>query len=582
MFKQCASLALLLTILTGVSLAAPDQWIEVRTGHFTIYSNVGEKKTREIGDQFERLRWMFKTLFPKADVDPVEPLVVIAVKNRNQFRDYEPADYLAKGTLHVAGYFAGSTDRDYILLRTDTETEHPFAIVFHEYTHLQFRDDAEWMPLWLSEGIAEFFQNTEFRQKNVQLGEASVNDILFLRQNRLIPLTDLFHVDRTSPYYHEENKGNIFYAESWALTHYLMITGKISGKNLIGDYMNRMSRHEDPVQAAEESFGDLKKLQSDLDNYIRNSSYKQFVLNSAVAAIDDSKFVVRPLSQIEVDAARADELAHIGRSEEAAGAANAVLKADPKNAIAHETLAYIAYRKGDHASAMDQYAQAAQLHSTNFFAYFLAGLQKYVSGSADQKIAAEAELRESIRLNARFIPPYVNLANLLMSNGKFDDAQMVLAEAQIHAHTTRDLSALSTSQEQLQNMITMRSQSAVAPPPNPGASATVITMPAPETPPDMKHPEEPVTGPKHIAVGTIQSVRCGYPSVLELTIATRTRPVKLYINNYFKLQVSAVNFTPDGEMQPCKDLQGMKARVQYVQSSDKSVDGQIIDVELRK
>jgi cytochrome c-type biogenesis protein CcmH/NrfG len=27
-------------------------------------------------------------------------------------------------------------------------------------------------------------------------------------------------VDYNSPYYHEENKGSIFYAESWALTHY--------------------------------------------------------------------------------------------------------------------------------------------------------------------------------------------------------------------------------------------------------------------------------------------------------------------------------------------------------------------------
>jgi len=42
-----------------------------------------------------------------------------------------------------------------------------------------------------------------------------------LRQNKLLPLPVLFTVDATSPYYHEENKGSIFYAESWALTHYL-------------------------------------------------------------------------------------------------------------------------------------------------------------------------------------------------------------------------------------------------------------------------------------------------------------------------------------------------------------------------
>jgi hypothetical protein len=35
-------------------------------------------------------------------------------------------------------------------------------------------------------------------------------------------------------------------------------------------------------------------------------------------------------------------------------------------------------------------------------------------------------------------------------------------------------------------------------------------------------------------------------------------------------------------MNPCKDFEGMKARIQYAESSDKTVDGQVIAVELRK
>ena len=54
---------------------------------------------------------------------------------------------------------------------------------------------AAWMPLWLNEGLAEFMQNTEIRDKDVLLGEPSADDILYLRQNRLIPLDVLFKVD---------------------------------------------------------------------------------------------------------------------------------------------------------------------------------------------------------------------------------------------------------------------------------------------------------------------------------------------------------------------------------------------------
>ena len=77
------------------------------------------------------------------------------------------------------------------------------------------------MPLWLSEGIAEFYQNTEILDDRVRLGKGDPYLQSVLEHNALLPLSTLFSVDPHSPYYHEENKGSIFYAQSWALTHYL-------------------------------------------------------------------------------------------------------------------------------------------------------------------------------------------------------------------------------------------------------------------------------------------------------------------------------------------------------------------------
>jgi len=56
----------------------------------------------------------------------------------------------------------------------------------------------------------------------------------------------------------------------------------------------------------------------------------------------------------------------------------------------------------------------------------------------------------------------------------------------------------------------------------------------------------------------------------------------LYNNNFFKIELTVVGFTPKGDINPCSDFEGMKARVQYVDSSDKTVDGQVVAVELRK
>ena len=182
--------------------AATEQWVEIRSAHFTVLTDANEKDGRHITDQFERMRWVFQTLFPKVNVDPSEPIVVVAAKNEKVFETVEPAAYLAKGQMKLGGYYMHTQDKNYILLRLDAEDEHPFSTVYHEYTHVQFAGAADWMPLWLNEGLAEFMQNTEIHDKNVELGQPSVDDILYLRQNRLIPLNVLFKVDAESPYYH--------------------------------------------------------------------------------------------------------------------------------------------------------------------------------------------------------------------------------------------------------------------------------------------------------------------------------------------------------------------------------------------
>ena len=178
---------------------------------------------RHIADQFERMRWVFQTLFPKSNVDPIAPITVIAVRNQRGFQPLEPEAYRAKGTGEPGGPVSAEHRQElHPVSAWMPQEEHPFAAVYHEYTHLQLGTDG--MPLWLNEGLAEFFQNTDIRDKDVLVGQPSPDNIIYLRQHRLIPLPMLFQVDANSPYYHEEQKGSVFYAESWALTHYLEFT----------------------------------------------------------------------------------------------------------------------------------------------------------------------------------------------------------------------------------------------------------------------------------------------------------------------------------------------------------------------
>jgi len=82
--------------------------------------------------------------------------------------------------------------------------------------------------------------------------------------------------------------------------------------------------------------------------------------------------------------------------------------------------------------------------------------------------------------------------------------------------------------------------------------------------------------------GTIRKVHCSQPAILELTVEGDGKTLSLHSNNYFKIQFSALGFTPAGELHPCTDLEGMKARVEFFEAAGKSVEGQISFIELSK
>ncbi len=148
------------------------------------------------------------------------------------------------------------------------------------------------------------------------------------------------------------------------------MTDRQSGTSRVSDYLARMSRHEDPVTAAQEVFGDLKKLQDELGFYILQAQYKQFVLNSAAAPIDPASYKVRTLTQVQFDAERGDVLAYVGRTQEARALLQSVMAADAQNPEARESMGFLELHGGDQAAARKWYEEAVQLNSQSYLAHY--------------------------------------------------------------------------------------------------------------------------------------------------------------------------------------------------------------------
>jgi hypothetical protein len=96
------------------------------------------------------------------------------------------------------------------------------------------------------------------------------------------------------------------------------------------------------------------------------------------------------------------------------------------------------------------------------------------------------------------------------------------------------------------------------------------------------HPAAAASAPHHTLQGVIHSVNCGYPSVLELQLAGASKTVTLFNNNYFKIDLATLGFTQSGSIDPCNNIEGMKARIEYADAPDKGVDGQILSIILMK
>ena len=429
MRKILAGLILTWTAVATAAGASPDRWVEARSTHFIVMTNASERSARHLASQFERMHAVFHALLPTEGDDADPPIVVLALKDRKDMQALEPESYLGKSQIDLSGFFLRGPEKNYILVRLDAQQEHAFANVYHEYTHYMLRKADGWLPLWLNEGLAQFYENTDIDEKYAWLGQANAEALHCLRVNELLPIATLLAIDSKSPYYHDEQKGSIFYAESWALTHYLIVIDRTTGSHHVHDYAQALAQGEDAVTAAQHAFGDLDKLQEALSMYVQRRNFLYFMM-PAELSVKDAAFDVQAVPTPGADAVRADVLLYTGRTIEAKMLLDEVLRDDPKSALAHEGMGLLRYRGGDIAGAKQWFGEAVGLDEGNYLAHYYYAAAMLHGGSGGEDEAIESNLRKSIDLNSEFAPGRDKLAMFYaMRHRRLDEARTLSLRA---------------------------------------------------------------------------------------------------------------------------------------------------------
>jgi hypothetical protein len=217
-----------------------------RTKNYVIAHNTIPNYVRWVGTLFDSLHRGFHQYFKKQSwplEKPDFPLVAIVFADRASFETYAREE-LGQASQTVIGYYNLETNRMITFYVPDAERN--VATLVHEATHqlayntglqTRFADN----PMWVSEGLAVFFESPNFNNPSGWQGAGRVNRVNLLRFHDYVPRrgpTSLATLLSEDDRFRDPATAADAYSEAWAFTYFLMRTQK---KEYI-DFLKELSR----------------------------------------------------------------------------------------------------------------------------------------------------------------------------------------------------------------------------------------------------------------------------------------------------------------------------------------------------
>jgi tetratricopeptide (TPR) repeat protein len=580
-----------------------ESWTEIKSPHFTVYANAGERDGKRVALEFEQIRAMFEQSFPKLRVDSGgKPTIIYALKNEDSLKLLIPAYGRDKGATKLAGLYRQSSDKNFALIRTDvTGTgSNPYHVVYHEYAHGLFRLNYRGLPLWLDEGLAEYWGGSAIQNKGARTGMADVRQIRLLQQYPLLPIATLVSIDGASPLYNTQDHSGMFYAESWALVHYLAMAPEIRDQNLLNKYLAALEATDDPIEAAHRTFGDLKKLEEQLESYVHRRAYyyNDIKLHGEVS---EKEFTVRALSTAEGLVHQGDYLLHANHLPEAIALLHEAERIDPKVRGLYDGLGYYYFLKADYDNADKQFALALADNPGDAGAYFyrasilyrrsgytrestpqiIAGLEKVLALEPDfapahaflsmAYIASPAEISKAIPEAARAVnlepgnmAYFIDYGRALLANGKQAEARQVADRASRTATWQPDRTMATNFLKAVNHQASLQAREPV-----PGGAHDRAASEA---------DEEAGSLEPSVVSGRISEVTCGHFPAVMFTLTTPGEQFLFQVKDVGRLERKDSAVPGGNAPAVCSAWKDRKAKVSYRLTPDGPAFGEVLGI----
>lgn len=212
--------ALLLALVPAPAAhAKPAGWVRAQTSHFVLYAQADRDSVLRLARNLESMAAMLEREGLGVRAPQRAPVVMLAIADRREFEASLPVRggkrAALSGLAHTTpfGTWIGFAAYD----------ERGRMVAHHELLHTIVDASLGRAPLWMNEGLAEYFSTWRTTPLGGHYGDRIPWHVWVVRNEPPLTLDEMFAVTTETPAYAQGGERMArFYAESWALTHYLL------------------------------------------------------------------------------------------------------------------------------------------------------------------------------------------------------------------------------------------------------------------------------------------------------------------------------------------------------------------------
>ena len=435
--------------------AAEPQWQEFRSAHFTLITDAGDKKGREIVLRFEQMRAVFGQLLLRKKLNMPVPLTIFALNDDQRF--YQMAPLHDGQPIAVPGFFVPGEDHQFLVLNGFEEDS--WRAVTHDFAHLLLNYNYPPTQGWFDEGFAEYFSSLRLDNKQAEIGSdpelsSSYSTDVLGNQSAVhnpaksltellsgwvwLSIPDLFTMTHDTFNYQEGTHHTLFYAQSWMVMHYLVNRQKLSET---GTYFGLVQLQHVPVEeaiqqaygmsavqfdkAVKDYFHSLRQLFEDQEAARQpgapNNNRAELHQFAAPVGPDDISINAKPVLAADARAQLAEVMVRLPeRREQGLREIDSVLKITDKkgqpldNEIAHRALAWVHMEKKEFSLAADELGTAAGLDPRDVWIRYYLALLKYETAQANhEEIQGLANMMIDLKVTIDWYPEFAEAYNML-------------------------------------------------------------------------------------------------------------------------------------------------------------------------